>query len=78
VITDDEQLEIALRQLAGFKDMLEAMRLHLNDTEPSLLPTVSESYQHRILELQAEICDYLLRQRSEETRPGEILASAQA
>ena len=78
MITDDEQLEIAFRQLAGFKDMLEAMRLHLNETEPSLLPTVSESYQHRILELQGEICDYLLRQRSEETRSGEILASAQA
>ena len=78
MITDDEQLEIAFRQLAGFKDMLEAMRLHLNETEPSLLPTVSESYQHRIAELQGEICDYLLRQRSEETRPGELLASAPA
>jgi hypothetical protein len=78
LITDDEQLEIALCQLAGFKDMQEAMRLHLNEIEPSLLPTVSESYQHRILELQAEICDYLLRQRGEETRPGDLLASAQA
>jgi hypothetical protein len=74
VITNDEQLEIALCQLAGFKDMLEAMRLHLGESEPSLVPTVSESYQHRIVELQDEICDYLLRQRGDERKPNELPA----
>jgi hypothetical protein len=77
VISNDEQLVIALRQLAGFKDMLEAMRLHLSESEPSLVPTVSESYQHRILELQEEICDYLLRQRGGERKLSQELTSAQ-
>jgi len=65
MITDPQQLETALHQLASFKGMLEAMRLHLQETEPSLIPSVSESYQHRIQELQEEICDYLLRDRGE-------------
>jgi hypothetical protein len=63
VITDDDQLAVALRQLAGFKDMLEAMTLHLSESELSPIAAVSESYQHRILKLHEEICDYLLRQR---------------
>jgi hypothetical protein len=60
VITNQEQLSIALHQLGSFKAMLEAMRLHLQEMEPALIPLVSESYQHRINELQTEICDYLL------------------
>jgi hypothetical protein len=63
MIDDQEQLEIALHQLASFKGLLEAMRRHLEETEPSLIPLTSESYRHRIDELQDEICDYLLRQR---------------
>jgi hypothetical protein len=47
VITNKEQLEIALHQLARFKGMLEAMRLHLEETEPTLIPLVSESYRQR-------------------------------
>lgn len=63
MIANREQLEISLNQLASFKGMLEAMRLHLQETEPNLIPLVSESYQHRIQELQAEICDYLLQEQ---------------
>ena len=76
MITDPEQLETALHQLASFKGMLEAMRLHLQDTEPSLMPTVSESYQHRIQELQEGICDYLLRERGEHPDKGPLTLAA--
>jgi hypothetical protein len=76
MITDQKQLETALNQLASFKGMLEAMRLHLQDTEPSLIPTVSESYEHRIQELQEEICDYLLRDRNEHADTGQLTAGA--
>jgi hypothetical protein len=62
MIANREQMEISLSQLASFKGMLEAMRLHLQETEPTLIPLVSESYQHRIQDLQAEICDYLLKE----------------
>jgi hypothetical protein len=43
--------------------VLEAMRRYLEETEPSLVSLASESYCHRIQELQEGICDYLLRQR---------------
>ena len=64
MITNQEQLDIALHQLGSFKGMLEAMRLHLEETEATLIPLVSESYRHRIQELQEEICDYLLQQQT--------------
>ena len=64
MIDNEKQLEVALRQLEGFKDLREAMRLHLEETTPTLTATVVESYDHRIHELQEEICDYLLRQRA--------------
>jgi hemerythrin-like domain-containing protein len=64
VIANSEQLKVALDQLAGFKSTLEAMRRHLEEEAPSLVPLASESYQHRIQELQEEICDYLLRQHN--------------
>jgi len=62
MIANQEQMRIALHQLSSFKGMLEAMQLHLQETEPTLIPLVSESYEHRIQEIQAEICDYLLRE----------------
>ena len=61
MIANEQQMETALHQLSSFKGMLEAMRLHLEETEPTLVPLVSESYLHRIQELQTEICDYLLQ-----------------
>ncbi|HZO87774.1 MAG TPA: hypothetical protein VFB38_05495 [Chthonomonadaceae bacterium] len=67
MIANQEQFDLALHQLASFKGMLEAMRLHLQETEPALIPLVSESYQHRIQELQTEICDYLLQQQARDT-----------
>ena len=63
MIVNQEQLEVALHQLGSFKGMLEAMNMHLQKTEPTLIPLVSESYRHRIQELQEEICDYLLLQQ---------------
>lgn len=60
MISNSSQFHIALKQLASFKGMLEAMKLHLLETEPSLVPLVSESYEHRIRDIQSEICDYLL------------------
>jgi hypothetical protein len=62
MISNKEQLHVSLTQLASFKGMLDAMRRHLEETEPALIPLVSESYVHRIQELQGEICDYLLQQ----------------
>jgi hypothetical protein len=76
MIADQEQLNIALHQLGSFKGMLEAMSLHLQKTEPTLIPLVSESYRHRIQELQEEICDYLLLQQSPATiEPAEFAPS---
>ena len=69
MIANQEQFEITLQQLARFKGLLEAMRLHLQDTEPTLIPLVSESYVHRIQELQSEICDYLLQMQAESPVP---------
>ena len=68
MIENQEQLGITLRQLASFKGMLEGMRLHLQDTEPVLIPVVSESYEHRIQEIQSEICEYLLQQQIAQER----------
>jgi len=64
MINNQEQLNVVLHQLASFKGMLEAMRRHLEETEPELIPLVAESYRHRIQELQEEICDYLLLQQT--------------
>jgi|GEM_PF-3690012 len=66
MITDSRQLEVALHQLAEFKGMLEGITMHLEKTAPSLVPTVSETYHHRIQELQDEICDYLLAQQEKQ------------
>jgi hypothetical protein len=76
MINDDKQLELALGQLESFKGLREAMRLHLDDTQPTLTATVVESYDHRIHELQEEICEYLLRQRESELRSPPHEASA--
>lgn len=65
MIANQKQFEVTLQQLASFKGLLEAMRLHLQDTEPTLIPLVSESYVHRIRELQDEICDYLLERQEQ-------------
>ena len=60
MVQNKEQFEVALKQLSSFKGMLEAIRFHLGDTEPSLIPLVSESYEHRIQDIQSEICSYLV------------------
>ena len=63
MIANQEQFEVTLQQLASLEGLLAAMRLHLQDTEPTLIPLVSESYVHRIRELQDAICDYLLERQ---------------
>ena len=63
MIANQEQFKVALHQLSSFKGMLAAMSLHLQSTEPTLIPLVSESYEHRIREIQTEICDYLLQEQ---------------
>ena len=64
MIETPDQLEIALNQVASFKGMLEAMRRHLAETQPALIPLASEGYEKQLNQLQADICDYLLRQRT--------------
>jgi hypothetical protein len=59
MITNPTQLEVALHQLTSCEEMLEAMRCHLEETNPSLFPLLSKGYQERIRELQAEISEYL-------------------
>ena len=78
MINNEEQLAIALGQLESFKGLREAMRLHLDETRPSLTTTVVEPYDNRIRELQEEICDYLLRQRDSESQspPGDAVSTA--
>jgi hypothetical protein len=63
MITTKEQFEITLKQIASFKGMQEAMRRHLEETEPSLIPLALEGYKEQIATLQTEVCDYLLRER---------------
>jgi hypothetical protein len=58
VITNATQLEGALQHLATLQRMQEAMRVHLQQTDPSFFPTVSEGYSRRIEDLQKEIFEY--------------------
>lgn len=59
MISNAEQLNIALQQVASFADMLEAMRQYCKATNSSLFPHVSEGYIHKIREINAEIRAYL-------------------
>lgn len=65
MIETQEQLEIVLNQIASFKGMQEAMRRHLEETQPSLIPLASQGYEAQLNQLQADVCDYLLRQRQQ-------------
>lgn len=59
MITNATQLEGALEHLATLQRMQEAMRVHLQQTDPSFFPTVSEGYTKRIGDLQEQIVTYL-------------------
>ena len=63
MIETRDQLEIALNQISSFKGMQEAMRRHLAETHPALIPLASEGYEKQLSQLQADVCDYLLRER---------------
>ena len=68
MIETKDQLEIALNQIASFKSMQEAMRRHLAETQPALIPLAAEGYEKQLGQLQADVCDYLLRQRQQHTK----------
>lgn len=65
MITNAVQLEGVLEYMATLQRMQEAMRVHLQETDPSFFPTVSEGYTTRIGELQTEIIEYLRERPSE-------------
>lgn len=68
MIETPEQLEIVLNQIASFRGMQEAMRRHLEETHPSLIPLAAQGYEAQLNQLQASVCDYLLRQRQQTTK----------
>ena len=59
MITNANELNIALEQLAGFADLLKGMRLHAEKHQSRRFPIISTAYIHRIREINAEIRDYL-------------------
>lgn len=65
MITTATQLEGALEHLATLQRMQEAMRVHLQQTDPSFFPTVAEGYSRRIEDLQEEIFEYLRERPAE-------------
>lgn len=65
MITNATQLEGALEHLATLQRMQEAMRVHLQQTDPSFFPTVAEGYSKRIEDLQEEIFEYLSERPAE-------------
>lgn len=65
MITNATQLQGALEHLATLQRMQEAMRVHLQETDPSFSPTVSEGYTRRIESLQEEIIEYLRERPAE-------------
>lgn len=65
MITNVTQLEGALQHLATLQRMQEAMRVHLQQTDPAFFPTASEGYSRRIEELQEEIIEYLRERPAE-------------
>lgn len=65
MITNPTQLEATVYQLNRFREMLEAMRLHLEKTNPSLFPSLSEGYLKRIKSLEDEIIQYSSREIAE-------------
>lgn len=74
-----------MEHLATLQRMQEAMRVHLQQTDPSFFPTVSEGYARRIEDLQEQIFEYLRERPTESAltvrlsgpsmRPGVIRAT---
>lgn len=59
MIENETQLAVARQRLDSYRRMLETTRRHLQETDSSLIPGVSEGYLRRIEELQNEIAAYL-------------------
>ena len=59
MINNAADLNVALKQLSQFADMLESMRRHAEETNSRAFPVLSQVYIHRIREINAEIHDYL-------------------
>ncbi len=72
MITNAQQLDVALQQISSFADTLEAMRLHAAETNSTLFPLASEPYIKRIQELNAEVRTYF------QNNDGQALAGSRA
>lgn len=59
MIANETQLAVAQQRLDSYQQMLETTRRHLQETNSSLFPSVSEGYLRHIEELQDEITAYL-------------------
>lgn len=65
MIRNATHLEGALEHLATLQRMQEAMRVHLQRSDPSFFPIVSEGYTRRIEDLQEQIIAYLREKPAE-------------
>lgn len=77
MITNANELNIALEQLAGFADLLKGMRLHAEKHQSRRFPIISTAYIHRIREINAEIRDYLQTPQSQVELPAATGQAAQ-
>lgn len=59
MITNETQLAVAQQRLDSYRQMLETTRRHLQETNSSLFPSISEGYLRHIEKLQDEITAYL-------------------
>ena len=77
MITNANELNVALEQLAGFADLLEGMRLHAEKHQSRRFPITSTAYIHRIRQINAEIRDYLQTPQSQFELPDAAAQAAQ-
>lgn len=65
MITNATQLEVALKRLSTYQNMLKSLRAELRKENSSLFPLMSEGYTERIEALQEEIIEYLRERPAE-------------
>ncbi len=58
MIVDNFHLELARKHDKCLRAILDAMRQHLTETAPDLIPLVSEGYLRHIEECEREIAEY--------------------
>ena len=59
MITNATQLDLSIKQLRSFRNMLEAMRVRLSEQNSSLFPTVAKGYLSKIEQLEDDIISFL-------------------